>query len=253
MRPDKVPGASRSFFYMERRFKMIALRAWRLQVVAILAFLLTLSLGGCESARLQEERDALTTQNKELQSNLNSTRAALEAAENDRANLTSEVNRLNSELDAARKAGANIPVRTASSTPVPAKSGFNAIEGVETIQGVGKITVRVPGDVLFPSGKTELKPTAQKTLDQIAAVIKKDYASKTIRVEGYTDTDPIKKSKWDDNLELSLQRAAEVVRYISKKGVDAKKLYAAGFGEHRPRESKEKSRRVEIVVVLNDL
>jgi flagellar motor protein MotB len=230
---------------------MIAQRAWRLPILAVLAILLTVTLGGCESARLQEERDALTGQNTELQSNLNNTRAALEAAENDRNNLTSEVNRLQAELDAARKAGANIP-RIAANTP-PSKNGFSGIEGIETIQGVGKITLRIPGDVLFPSGKTDLKPTAQKTLDQIAAVIKKDYATKTIRVEGYTDTDPIKKSKWDDNLELSLHRAAEVVRYIDKKGVDAKHVYAAGFGEHRPRDSKEKSRRVEIVVVLNDL
>ena len=232
---------------------MIATRAWRLPFLAAFVVLFSMLVGGCASANSQEERDALGTQNKELQTNLNNTRAALEAAENDRNNLTNEVNRLTAELDAARKAGANIPARTAGPAPLPARTGFNAIEGVETIQGVGKITIRVPGDVLFPSGKTELKITAQKTLDQIAAVIKKDYASKTIRVEGYTDADPIKKSKWDDNLELSLQRAAEVVRYIQKKGVDGKKLYAAGFGEHRPRDSKEKSRRVEIVVVLNDL
>jgi chemotaxis protein MotB len=109
--------------------------------------------------------------------------------------------------------------------------------------------VRVPGDVLFSPGKIELKSTAKRTLDQIAQAIRGNHAGKMIRVEGYTDTDPIRKSPWTDNLELSLQRSAAVARYLQSKGVDGKRMYASGFGENKPRSSKANSRRVEIVVL----
>lgn len=192
-------------------------------------------LGGCQSNRLKEERNALFQQNQELQAELEAKRAALDAAENERAALANQVAQLQAQL---------------AQRPQPAgRTGFEGIEGIEAEREAGGIAVRVPGDVLFPSGRAELRSASQKTLDQIAAVIKSQYPGNTIRIEGYTDTDPIRKSKWADNLELSLQRAAAVHRYLQKKGLDPKQMYAAGFGQWHPRETKQKSRRVEIFVV----
>ena len=110
----------------------------------------------------------------------------------------------------------------------------------------------MPGDILFDSGKVDLKGSAKSTLNQIAGVIRSEYSGNTVRVEGYTDSDPIRKSKWKDNLELSLQRAAAVHRQLQSQGIAAENMYAAGFGEARQRGSKDKSRRVEIVVVLQE-
>lgn len=203
--------------------------------VAALALLGLVALGGCQS-RIKDERDALWQQNKELQAELDRARA-------EKAMADSEIARLQASLDAAR---------FSAPAPASANTGFSTIPGVETTVTAGAITVKVPGDVLFASGKVDLKSTAQQTLNQIASVINRDYASNTIRIEGYTDTDPIKRSSWADNLELSLQRAAAVHRYLQKQGVSPQRMYAAGFGEHRPRDSKATSRRVEIVVVLNE-
>ncbi|MBZ0171224.1 MAG: OmpA family protein, partial [Phycisphaerales bacterium] len=70
-----------------------------------------------------------------------------------------------------------------------------------------------------------------------------------IRIEGYTDTDPIRKSKWASNEHLSFERANAVEKYLISRGVDTKRMYAAAFGPDRPKGSKQDSRRVEIVVL----
>lgn len=189
-------------------------------------------LTGCNYNRVKAERDALYQQNQELQDRYTDTLAALDAAEN--------------ELESLRNRPAPEPVVIEQQAGA---NRFAGIEGVETFQRGGDLHVRVPGDVLFASGKVELRNSAKSTLNEIVSVLQSDYAHNTIRVEGYTDTDPIRKSSWKDNLELSLQRAAAVHRYLQSRGIDSDRMYAAGFGETRPAESKARSRRVEIVVV----
>ncbi len=118
----------------------------------------------------------------------------------------------------------------------------------------GTITVTLPNSILFDSGKAVLKRATSSELDQIYSVLREKYASKQIDVVGHTDTDPIRKSKWKDNWELSAQRALSVVRYLVKKGVSDDKIQATGRGQSLPIASnssssgKAKNRRVEIVV-----
>ncbi|MCP4260588.1 MAG: OmpA family protein [Planctomycetes bacterium] len=118
----------------------------------------------------------------------------------------------------------------------------------------GTITVTLPNAILFDSGKAVLKRATSSELDQIYSVLREKYASKQIDVVGHTDTDPIRKSKWKDNWELSAQRALSVVRYLVKKGVSDDKIQATGRGQSLPIASnssssgKAKNRRVEIVV-----
>jgi len=132
-------------------------------------------------------------------------------------------------------------------------TGFeNVGGGVEVSQSAGKITLNVPGDLLFSSGKVTLTDASKNTLSSIASVINSDYAGRRIRVEGYTDTDPITKSKWADNLQLSMERAAAVYRHLESKDVAAELMYASGFGAQSAKETKKLSRRVEIVVLLAD-
>ncbi|MFW6335805.1 MAG: OmpA/MotB family protein [Phycisphaeraceae bacterium] len=218
-----------------------ALPGSRMLLTAVLALVAVAALPGCNK-QLQRERNALYMQNQELQEELDRARAALDASQGRNAELAQRVADLEAQL-------AQRP--EPEPAPAAANTGFTGIEGVETFSSGGNVTVRVPGDVLFASGKTELRSSAKATLTEIADVIESEYAGETIRVEGYTDTDPIRKSKWTDNLELSLHRAAAVERYLTERGVSADRIYSAGFGESQPRSTKEQSRRVEIVVVLN--
>ena len=199
--------------------------------------LLLLAVAGCNRGQLTQERNALFAQNQKLQQMLTKSYAANDA-------LAAERDDLAARLQDAANAPAPQPVRQ--------ETGFGGIEGVDTVRGNGIITVRVPGDVLFSSGKIELKSSARKTLGQIADVIKSKYPAKTIRVVGHTDTDPIKKSKWVDNLQLSQERAASVHRYLATQGLAPEAMEAVGKGPWHPRGTKALSRRVEIVVVLSE-
>lgn len=149
------------------------------------------------------------------------------------------------------------PVRRQAPAPQPAapvQQPPAKVAGLETSLSADRkeLTVMLPGDVLFASGSVELKSSSQATLDKLAAALKKDYASRPIRVEGHTDTDPIDKSRsqWLDNLDLSQNRAGVVARFLVEKGVSPKQITTVGHGDKFPKATKPASRRVEIVVLL---
>lgn len=169
--------------------------------------------------------------------------------------LQSRVSQLQSQLAAAQAAQSALAARDARIKELEAKlQEPPQIAGLETTYDAakGELTVNVPGDVLFDSGRDALKPASLKTLDKVIAALQKDYAGKKIRVEGHTDVDPIRTTKghFFDNLDLSLNRAAAVSRYLIKHGIPAKEIATAGFGDTHPKATKAKSRRVEIVVVM---
>jgi chemotaxis protein MotB len=139
--------------------------------------------------------------------------------------------------------------------PASTATGFEGMD-VAFDAAAGTITVTLQNTILFDSGKATLKSTTSKELDKIVSVLKQKYASKDVDVVGHTDTDPIVKSSWKDNLELSTQRALSVARYLIAHGISDKQVRAAGCGAARPVASnssstgKAKNRRVEVVVNL---
>lgn len=215
------------------------------QPLILLLVFVGLASVGCQ--RSIAERNALMDQNIEQQAEINRLRMANDTLVNDLGAANAEASRLLAENAALRAAKAPTPPPTTNQG-----TGFEGIDDVTAERSGNTVTVRVASDILFSSGKVDLKSTAKRTLADVSGVLKSKYAGKTIRVEGYTDTDPIKKSGWKDNLELSLQRSAAVHRYLQQQGVDAERMYAAGFGATKTLGSKAASRRVEIVVVLSE-
>jgi chemotaxis protein MotB len=138
-------------------------------------------------------------------------------------------------------------------TPAQA-TGFGEGYDVSFDPTAGTITVTLPNAILFAPGNADLKKATSTELDHIRSVLQEKYSGKQIDVVGHTDSDPIKKSKWKDNWELSAQRALSVVRYLIDRGLPQDKVKAVGCGEARPITSnasvsgKAKNRRVEIVV-----
>jgi len=122
----------------------------------------------------------------------------------------------------------------------------------------GTITVTISDAILFASGSATLKNTYISELDKAYSVLRSKYAGRKIDIVGHTDTDPISKTKnkWQDNWELSAERALTVVRYLVKKGIPDEDIRAAGCGASRPvaanstAAGKSKNRRVEIVVYM---
>ncbi|MHC4758971.1 MAG: OmpA/MotB family protein [Planctomycetota bacterium] len=133
-------------------------------------------------------------------------------------------------------------------------SGFGEGYDVAFDAAAGTITVTLQNSLLFDSGKATLKKTTITELDHIYSVLRSKYSGMQIGVVGHTDSDPIKKSSWQDNWELSAQRALSVLRYLVKKGIPSEQVSAIGRGESLPIASnssasgKARNRRVEIVV-----
>ena len=123
------------------------------------------------------------------------------------------------------------------------------MEGADISVDRGKVTVGMSGDVLFDSGKSTLRPNAKKSLDEIASVLNGRYAGQPVLVEGFTDTDPIRKSGYKSNFHLGFDRAYSVREYLLSRGVAADRIESVtSFGPNQPLATKAKSRRVEIVV-----
>ena len=143
------------------------------------------------------------------------------------------------------------PMPPISPTPAPTDLG-----GEVTVDpAAGTTTVNFVGDTLFDSGQATLKAGARTSLDKMVAALKQQYAGKPVKVQGHTDSDPIKVSKWHSNQELSEARAKAVRDYLVQKGVEASRVTAEGFGDSKPKtmdkKSKSQNRRVEIVVLTN--
>jgi len=119
----------------------------------------------------------------------------------------------------------------------------------------GNMVISIPSEVTFDSGKAKLTANGQKALRAVAETLMADFGEGHYWIEGHTDSDPIKKSKWTSNRELSLARAMAVLGFMvddCKIGDDT--CVVAGHGQYSPigtdssRLSKAKNRRVEIVV-----
>jgi flagellar motor protein MotB len=199
---------------------------------------------GCQN-KLHDENLALHQQNRELQAQLNERDQKLQTAP-DPAQMTALQQQVADRDSKIRELEANLKKPAAGAPADP------TLAGIETTYDpkAGTVTVNVPGDVLFDAGKAMLRPTALGTLNKIATAIKKDYSGKNVQVDGYTDSDPISKTKdqWDDNWDLSYARAKAVMQYLTTQGVDAKRVSIVANGSNKPKGSKPASRRVEIVV-----
>jgi chemotaxis protein MotB len=211
-----------------------------LAAFAVLAFAM-----GCQN-KVHDENIALHHQNRELQAQLSEKEDRLRAAP-DPAQLASMQKEISDRDARIRELEASLKKPAAGAAADP------ALAGIETTYDpkAGTLTVNLPGDVLFDAGQATLKASALGTLDKVVGAIRKDYAGKLVRVDGFTDADPISRTKnqWDDNWDLSYARAKSVMQYITAHGVDAAKVSIAANGANKPKASKPASRRVEIVVL----
>lgn len=116
-------------------------------------------------------------------------------------------------------------------------------------------------DVYFQSGSADLTEKGVQELEKVAQRIRMEYADRTIRVEGYTDSKPIGdklEEKYPSNWELSAARAARVVRHFQwTHDMAPKRFEVVGFGPYHPvasndtPEGRRKNRRVRVAVLAS--
>ena len=107
--------------------------------------------------------------------------------------------------------------------------------------------------VLFDFDKTNIKPSADKILREAARILN-SYIQQDLSVEGHTDA----YGSDEYNQGLSERRAKSVANYLSKLGVDRKRMTTVGLGERYPvatnktAAGRELNRRVEILILKKD-
>jgi len=105
-------------------------------------------------------------------------------------------------------------------------------------------------NVYFDSGKSSLKPTSFKALNDLVEVLKIKNTM-VIEIQGHTDD----VGKPEENLKLSQDRAEEVRKYLISKGIEAARVSAKGYGQTMPvadnatDAGKAKNRRTSLKVI----
>jgi chemotaxis protein MotB len=197
----------------------------------------------CASSQYRAALDEKDADNKELRE--------------ERANLKGEVRDVNAQKDSLETALAEANARLLETPQKTAGEDHPELDKVGVGYGMrdGRLVISVPSEISFPSGKAELSKDGQKALAAVAKLLKDKHAGDEYWIEGHTDSDPIVKSKYSSNRELSLARAMAVLHYfVDDANVADGKCVIAGWGPYRPvapndtKANKAKNRRVEIIV-----
>jgi chemotaxis protein MotB len=124
----------------------------------------------------------------------------------------------------------------------------------------GRMVVKLPASVLFPSGSAELSREGELALMELAVVLRQ-FPDRRFMIEGHTDSRPLEaakgESRYRDNWELSTARAVTVTRFLIEAKLPPENLIAAGHGQfdpvsnNRTPNGRQENRRIEIVLLPN--
>jgi chemotaxis protein MotB len=121
----------------------------------------------------------------------------------------------------------------------------------------GRMVVKLPAGVLFPSGSAELSKEGQTSLAEVARILRQ-FPDRRFEVAGHTDNVPVgTPSPFKNNLEVSTARAVTVTDYLIEKGMNPARLSAAGYSAYQPVASnasdagRQENRRIEIALLPN--
>ena len=133
----------------------------------------------------------------------------------------------------------------------PLSSTISVAKPVEPAKAEAKpMANKVVPDVQFETNSAKIKEISYPVLDNAINTLK-EWGDSNVEIAGHTDQRDT--SKADYNQRLSEKRAKSVMDYIVKKGIDAKRLSAKGYGyskplaENDPKEGNLVNRRVELV------
>ena len=126
-------------------------------------------------------------------------------------------------------------------------------QGVVTLETSDRwLELNLPNSLLFGSGDAEPHYDAFEVVEKIASVL--NNRDNAVKVEGFTDNEPINTSRFPSNWELSAARAAAVVRMLVMEGIEPERLAAVGYGQYQPvarndtEEGRQRNRRVVLLI-----
>jgi len=201
---------------------------------------------GCCGPEKQQIND-LTAANQQLEARNKQCQADLATVRARESQLMGQLESKDTMIMVLQTENQDLKSRVGKTPPAPPGPGAETTVYTES----------VGADVLFSAGKASLTAAGKSKLNSIVSTLKSNYAGMAVRVMGYTDNDPIVKTKnlWKDNLDLSANRAMEVTRYLWSRGIPAERIETVGMGAtnfvqpNSSKSGKAANRRVEILVV----
>ena len=153
---------------------------------------------------------------------------------------------------------AEASMKPAAAAPIADNPELDAL-GIEYGRDrFGNTVISIQSEITFSAGKAEITKKGEEALRAVARELKEKHASGKYWIEGHTDADPIKKSKWESNRELSVARAMAVLSYLVEEcEVPDSSCIVAGHGQYDPKagnddsSGKARNRRVDIIVHRN--
>lgn len=116
-----------------------------------------------------------------------------------------------------------------------------------------RIEIEMKARMLFSSGEARLSRDALRALRAMSKTLARIPSH--LQIEGHTDNIPIATAAYPSNWELSAARAASVVHFLARSGIEPWRMSAVGLGEYRPiaengdEKGRSANRRVTIVVL----
>ncbi len=197
-----------------------------------------------EAAALKAQQD--TDQAKQqlqatMSSQLNQTQQALNKTQQTLNQTQTELQRKQAEAAEQQKKLADLEAKL--------KDARDTIAKIAAVKDDDRgMVITLQGEVLYATGKSDLKPGAMAKLDQIADALR--GKEQPMVVYGFTDNVGTR----EFNMDLSQRRADSVRDYLVQKGIPRDLITAEGKGPDNPIsdnnsiEGRAANRRVEIVV-----
>lgn len=181
--------------------------------------------------------------------------ASLDAANQNNARLTADVDKLTKDSDGDGVSDffdkcPGTPPNTkvdGSGCPLPVPEVVKE-EKVVITEEDNRIVKEAIQNLEFDFAKSSIKPHSYGALDRVAELLKRKNLN--LKLAGHTDNVGSK----ERNLALSRERAESVKAYLVSKGVNASKIEAVGYGMTQPiasnktAEGRQKNRRVEFTI-----
>lgn len=220
---------------------------------------------------LDDERAAHQKAQSELdeaQKSIDALRGQLKSAGVESTNLKSDLEQTRAALEKLAKDKAQLDLIRQRFEALKGKLDKLTSYGLTVVVRKNRIVVQLPGDVLFDSGRADLKKDGKEILGRIAEVIRNDpgLKSRSFQVAGHTDAKAFAGGEFKDNWGLSAMRARTVLLFLTTPveakhdpggGLPAENWSAAGYADTDPvapndtPENLKRNRRVELVVVPN--
>ncbi len=223
---------------------------------------LELALHDLESARgdvltCQRALDDATAVNQQVHAELVHVGKNAEQLLAAKAALASSLEQARTRLEELRKAQAAAEARSALFRELALKLKRMIDAGdLQIVLRSGRMVVVLPTDVLFDSGKANLKPRGKEALAQLATALA-TISGRHFQVAGHTDNEKIRVSGYASNWQLSSARALEVLAFLVQSGMRNEAVSAAGYAEFDPvapndtPEGRGRNRRIEITLQPN--